>query len=84
MLETNGYREFSSSIISRLLGVQLTTWNWVGRTRKFKICTAGQTIKFAFSVGRYISRNLRPTARLPPPSAMVITVKKNAMPNVMY
>jgi hypothetical protein len=44
------------------------------------ICTAGQTIKLAFNVGTYISRNLCETVRRPPPSAIVITVKNNAIP----
>ena len=44
------------------------------------IWTSGHTMKFAFRVGRYISRSLCDTARLPPPSAMVMTVKKVAIP----
>lgn len=44
------------------------------------IWTAGQTIKFALSVGRYMSRNLREIARRPPPSATVITEKNIAIP----
>jgi len=38
-------------------------------------------MKLAFSVGRYMSRSLWDTALRPPPSAMVITVKKVAIPS---
>ena len=46
---------------------ELTIWNCKGIILKFKICTAGQSMKFALSAGRYTSWNLRPTARRPPP-----------------
>jgi hypothetical protein len=39
-------------------------------------------MKFAFRVGRYMSRSLWDTALRPPPSAMVITVKKVAIPDL--
>ena len=38
-------------------------------------------MKFAFIVGKYMSRSLCDTARLPPPSATVMTVKKVAIPS---
>jgi len=62
-------------------GGMLASWNWSGIRRKLIICTRGQTMKFAFRVGRYMSRSLWDTALRPPPSAMVITVKKVAMPD---
>ena len=34
---------------------RLTIWNCNGITLKFSICTAGQSMKFAFSAGRYTS-----------------------------
>lgn len=37
-------------------------------------------MKFAFRAGRYTSWNFRATARLPPPSATVMNVKKHAKP----
>lgn len=42
--------------------------------------TAGQRIKLALRVGKYTSWNLRVNALLPPPSAMVMNVKKQARP----
>jgi hypothetical protein len=39
-------------------------------------------MKLAFRVGRYMSRSLWDTARRPPPSAIVITVKKVAIPDL--
>lgn len=49
-------------------------------TLKLRICTAGQSKKFAFSEGRYTSWNFRATARRPPPSVTVMNVKKAARP----
>lgn len=62
------------------MGVKLTSWNWIGITLKLIIWTRGQTIKLALRVGRYISRSLFDTARRPPPSATVMTVKNVAIP----
>jgi hypothetical protein len=59
---------------------ELTNWNWMGIMRKLMIWTNGHTMKLALSVGRYISRSLCDTARRPPPSATVMTVKKVAIP----
>lgn len=59
---------------------KLTIWNWIGTTRKLRTWTAGQSIKLALRVGMYTSWNLRPRARLPPPSAMVMKEKKHARP----
>jgi hypothetical protein len=61
-----------------------TSWNWIGINRKLMIWTSGQTKKLAFSVGRYISRSLWVTARRPPPSAIVMTVKNMAIPRRYY
>jgi hypothetical protein len=40
-------------------------------------------MKLAFRVGRYISRSLWEMALRPPPSAMVMTVKKVAIPGTL-
>lgn len=52
-------------------------------TLKLRICTAGQSKKFAFSDGRYTSWNLRVTALRPPPSVTVMNVKKAARPTIL-
>jgi hypothetical protein len=39
-------------------------------------------MKLAFRVGIYMSRSLWDTALRPPPSAIVMTVKKVAMPGI--
>ncbi len=49
-------------------------------TLKFSICTAGQSMKLAFSAGKYTSWILRATARRPPPSVTVMKVKNIASP----
>lgn len=62
---------------------QLTIWNWIGTTRKFRTWTAGQMRKLALRVGMYTSWNLRVRARRPPPSVMVIKEKKHTRPSAM-
>ena len=57
-----------------------TIWNCKGMTLKLRICTAGQSMKFAFSAGKYTSWNFLATARRPPPSVTVMNVKKSASP----
>jgi hypothetical protein len=56
----------------------------MGIKRKLIIWTKGHTMKLALRVGTYISRNLWKTARFPPPSAIVMTVKNNAIPAIRY
>jgi hypothetical protein len=48
--------------------------------RKLIIWTVGQTRKLALRAGTYTSWNFLVTARLPPPSATVMNVKKAARP----
>lgn len=79
MVETNGCSPCQQKISLDYIE-QLTIWNCRGTTLKLRICTAGQSKKFAFREGRYTSWNFRATARRPPPSVTVMNVKKAARP----
>jgi hypothetical protein len=58
MHETNGCRRSVLALYKRdtkssgRAEEKLTIWNWIGITRKLRICTAGHSTKLAFKVGK--------------------------------